>query len=285
MTVSLRRWLSKKAARTLVMLSGAVPAALRAATISRLPTVRAITYHRFGNSVRDPWCVDQRMLDEQMRWLAERNLAVSLEDVLAFVRGERKLQDGSVLVTIDDGFGSLHSEALPVLRNYGIPAVAFITTGLIGTDGKDQGSPERYLSWDEVARLEQTGVTIGSHAHTHRSFGRMSVSEALEEAQRSRELLETNLGHEVRSFAYPFGMMSDQNEHTARLLADSGYTSVFMSLHGPISPGADPIRLPRIKVEGGEGAWRFPLLCQGAMDNWRIVDDNLWYLQRARVRR
>lgn len=284
MTLSLRRWMSKKAARTFVMLSGAVPAALRAALTPATPTIRAVTYHRFGSAVRDPWCVDQETLDEQMRWLAERKLAVSLEDVLAFVRGERKLQDGSVLVTIDDGYRSTFSEALPVLRNYDIPAVAYVTTGFVGVDGRDQGHAERYMTWDEVGRLVESGLTVGSHAHTHRSLGQMSVDEAREEAERSRELLERYLGHEVRSFAYPFGMIPDQNEATARVLADSGYTSVFISLHGPITPGADPIRLPRIKVEGGEGAWRFPLLCQGAMDNWRFIDDRLWQLQRPHQR-
>jgi hypothetical protein len=68
------------------MLSGALPAAVRNAAITSAPTVRAITYHRFGDAVRDPWRVDRELLDEQMRWLAERGLAVSLEDVLAFIR-------------------------------------------------------------------------------------------------------------------------------------------------------------------------------------------------------
>jgi peptidoglycan/xylan/chitin deacetylase (PgdA/CDA1 family) len=280
MTISIRRWLSKKAARTLVMLSGTLPATLRTAAVPHRPRVRAITYHRFGDSVRDPFCVSRDVLDEQMRWLAERGLAVSLEDVMAFVRGERGLKDGSVLVTMDDGYRSVLSEALPVFRKYDIPAVAYVTTSRIGTQSADE--PEAFMTWKELAELSAAGITVGSHAHTHRSLGKMPVDEAREEARRSRDLLEQNLDREVRSFAYPFGMMPDQSDDTARVLADSGYTSVFLSLHGPITEGADPVRLPRIKVEGGEGAWRFPLLCQGAMDGWRIIDDNLWYLQRPR---
>jgi peptidoglycan/xylan/chitin deacetylase (PgdA/CDA1 family) len=283
MTISFRRWLSKKAARTLVMLSGAVPATVRQAAVPQASRVRAVTYHRFGESVRDPFCVSRDIFDEQMRWLAERELAVSLEDVMAFVRGERKLKDGSVLVTMDDGYRSVYSEALPVFRKYKIPAVAYVTTSLIGTKSPDE--PEAFMTWKELAELSQAGITVGSHAHTHRSLGKMSLDEAREEARCSRELLEQNLGREVRSFAYPFGMMLDQSEQTAQVLCDSGYTSVFLSLHGPITAGADPVRLPRIKIEGGEGAWRFPLLCQGAMDGWRIVDDNLWYLQRPRLPR
>src|SRR5689334_6110089 len=107
MTISVRRWLSKKAARTVVMLSGALPAALRPQPRGTVPQVRAVTYHRFGSSVRDPYCVSRQVLEEHMRWLAENELAVSLDDVLAFARGERMLKDGSVLVTMDDGYRSV----------------------------------------------------------------------------------------------------------------------------------------------------------------------------------
>ena len=88
----------------------------------------------------------------------------------------------------------------------------------------------------------------------------------------------------MRSFAYPFGMKPDHSAATGRLLAEAGYTSAFVSMHGPIAQHADPIALPRIKIEGGEGAWRFPLLCQGAMDGGRVVDESLWILQRPGMR-
>jgi hypothetical protein len=70
---------------------------------------------------------------------------------------------------------------------------------------------------------------------------------------------------------------------TERVLAEAGYDVAFHSMHGPIEAGMDPIRLPRVKVEGGEGLWMFRLLSGGAMDAWRVVDENLYHLQRVRT--
>jgi len=244
------------------------------------PTVRVLTYHRFGESVRDPWCVAQRTFEAQMRWLAEHRLAISLSDLLGFVRGERSLPHNAVLVTMDDGFSSVYSTAAPILNRYGIPAVAFVTTSMIDNAGADRTQHERYLRWDEVARLPESGITVGSHANNHRSLGRMSLAEARDEGRVSRELLERCLGTPVQTFAYPYGMQPDESPETARVLGELGYTSVFTAQHGTIKHGADPLRLPRIKIEGGEHPWLFQLQCKGGIDPWKLFDDTLWRLQK-----
>jgi hypothetical protein len=86
----------------------------------------------------------------------------------------------------------------------------------------------------------------------------------------------------VKSFAYPYGTRGDYNPQTEQLLRDAGYSIAFNSLHGPICADQDPISLPRVKVEAGEGMWMFQLLCRGAMDAWRLLDQTMWRLQRVR---
>ena len=245
-----------------------------------------LTYHRFGDSPYDPFCVPRGCFDRQMQWLAENRLAVSLADVEAFLAGEKVLPDGAVLVTVDDGFRSVHTRMLPVLREYGIPAVAYVTPGLIRETSKSrepaEDEPEPYLSWDELDSLVSGGMVIGSHGWTHRSLGRMGPAEVHDEAARSREVLQHRLGRRVASIAYPYGTRADYNHMTGNVLAEAGYTTAFTSRHGAIARNADPLELPRVKVEGGEGAWMFRLLCRGAMDGWRLVDRTLWNLQRVR---
>lgn len=280
MTVSSQRWVAKKAARFAFMLgtSAAQRIAPRIVNNPR-PTVRVLTYHRFAEAARDPWCVNPDVFEQHMRFLAERKLAVSLQQVLSFARGEIDLPHGSVLVTMDDGFSSVRTVAAPIMQRHGIPGVAYITTSLVGTDHRtDDG--EGYLSWQQVCELSGLGLEVGSHAHTHRSLGKMSPNDARDEGARSKQLLEQHLGHPIESFAYPFGMRPDESPTTAQLLGDLGYTSVFIAQHGTIQRGADPLRLPRVKVEGGEPSWMFQLTCEGAMDGWKLVDDTLWRLQR-----
>lgn len=281
MSVSRLRWVVKKAARRAMVLGSFVSGSigLRRA-LGRGTVVRVLTYHRFGEGERDPWCVSAADFEAQMRWLAEQRLAVSLEDIERFARGEGQLPNGAVLVTMDDGFSSVLHIAAPIMQRHGIPSVAYVTTGFVGTTS---ASGERYLNWDEVVRLPATGVTVGSHAHSHRSMAQLPPAEALDEAQRSKALLEQHLGHPVRSFAYPFGMRPDESAATARMLTDCGYDTVFIAQHGSLRQGADLARLPRVKVEGGEPLWMFKLLCRGGMDAWKLFDDTLWKLQKPAV--
>ena len=280
--MSRARWYVKKAARRSFMVGSFVSGALGARRITAgAPRVRALTYHRIGDEPREPFCVSPDDFEAQMRFLSVHRLAVDLDDVIAFVAGRGSLPEGACLVTIDDGCESTLTEALPILRRWGVPAIAFVTSSLVGLDVPEL--PERYLGWDELREVADSGfVEIGSHAFTHRSLGAMDADESRREAFESKAQLERELGREIRCFAYPFGTHGDFDDVTERHLADAGYTIAFNSMHGTLRPGMDPISLPRIKVEGGEGLVMFRLLTAGGMDAWRVVDRNLWRLQRVR---
>ncbi len=278
------RWLAKRGARAGVAFGSWASGALAARRLlAPGPRVRALTYHRFGEDQGDPYQVTPSAFEAQMRWLAEQGRLVSLDDVAAFVAGRRALTADAVLVTIDDGCRSLYTHALPILRAYAVPAVAFVCAGLIGTDAVDADHGDRFLTWDELGRLREAGVEVGSHAWSHRSLGRMSHTEALDQAERSRRVLEEKLGVKIRSFAYPFGTRSDFSPETDRLLEQAGYAIAFNSMHGAIRPGLAPVSLPRVKIEGGEGLRFFQLAARGAMDAWRAVDHLLWRAQQVRA--
>jgi peptidoglycan/xylan/chitin deacetylase (PgdA/CDA1 family) len=276
------RWYIKKAARLGVAMGSAASGSL---VLRRLfgdrARIRTLTYHRIGQSIRDPFCVATADFEAQVRQLAESGRAVSLEQLVAFVQGGAEMPSDACLITIDDGMISTLTEALPILERWKVPAVAFVTSSLIGKNF--EGSSERYMTWDELRQLAASGlVAIGSHAHTHRSLGLMSPDEAVHEARQSREMLSQQLGQDITVFAYPFGTRSDFNDTTERLLRDAGYTLAFNSVHGAIVPGMDLISLPRIKIEGGESLRMFSLASRGAMDAWKVVDQTLWRLQRVR---
>jgi len=275
------RWHLKKGARRTV---AAVSSGCRGVATRRQTSVRVLTYHRFGDAVRDPFSVRADDFEQQMRWLAEQQLAVSLADLEAFIAGRRALKDGAVLVTIDDGAPSVHTRAFPILRRHGIPAVLFVPAGELGTnvaaaDAND--APDARMTREHLIELARNGVTIGSHAFTHHSLGRMTPEAARDQAVRSRAALEDLLGVGVTSFAYPFGTRADYNDTTAAVLREAGYTTAFTSQHGAITPGSDVLMLPRVKVEGGEGLWMFRSLARGGLDGWRWVDRTLWRMQAA----
>jgi peptidoglycan/xylan/chitin deacetylase (PgdA/CDA1 family) len=282
-TIARTRWWVKKAARQGMAFGTWAGGALVGNRSAAPPkALRALTYHRIGHIPHDPFCMTPADFEQQIRWLAERGALVSLDQVERFVRDEDNLPPDAVLITIDDGYHSTYAQAMPILRRYGAPAVAFVTAGLIESREPDNAAQDRFMTWDELAQLPDANIAVGSHAHNHRSLGALPPGEAAEEAERSRALLEQRLGRPVRSFAYPYGTRGDFTPATETLLRKAGYTIAFNSMHGAIRPGDDPVSLPRVKVEAGDSFWMFKRLCQGAMDRWRIVDENLWRLQRVR---
>ncbi|NNL67912.1 MAG: polysaccharide deacetylase family protein [Myxococcales bacterium] len=276
------RWVVKKAARFACMTGSLGSGSLLARERFGAPSLRVLTYHRFAEIAHDPFAVAPAVFDEQMAWLADEGRAVSLADLGAFLRGDRALPAGAVLVTIDDGFRSTHREAVRILSDRGIPAVTFVTTTLVGNRAAAAEQPEPYMEWSELREVEAAGVVIGSHAHTHRSLGLLPIGAAREEARRSREVLAAELAGPIESFAYPFGTRADYDAATGQALREAGYAYGFTSKHGAVRAGMDPIELPRVKVEGGEGMRRFRWLCRGGMDAWQAVDGALHRLQRRR---
>jgi peptidoglycan/xylan/chitin deacetylase (PgdA/CDA1 family) len=288
-SVSRLRWGLKKAARRGIALAtwagGGLGGSGGNSHAKRAPSVlRALTYHGFGESHRDPFCVSQRSFDEQMAHLAQSGRAVSLKQLAAFVSGERDLPSGSLLVTIDDGLASLSEVALPVLRHHAIPAVAFVTASLLrdGLGNRDKSGPgPRYLDWAQLEGLAAAGIDIGSHAWSHRSLGRLDPDDVHFELAESRAVLERRLGRSVCAFAYPFGTLADFNAGTRAALQSTGYEFAFTSQHGVIRRGADRLALPRVKVEGGEGIGMFDMLIRGGLDGWNWVDRTLVRLQAS----
>ncbi len=279
--ISRSRWLAKKVARRGLALGASC--AHRPSTTSAPPAARVVTYHRFAELPRDPFAVTPREFERHVAHLAEAGLAVSLAEIEQLVAGRASLRDGSVLVTIDDGFESTLRVAAPILSRYGVPAVAFVSAGLVGT-GRPSDVPERFLTFDELSGLEAHGVQVASHGLGHRSLGSLRLADAREEARCSRELLERKLGHPVTALAYPYGMRGDHTLETRAMLGEVGYRVAFTSEHGPVRAGDDALALTRVKVEGGDPDWLFPALCRGALDGWRHVEGAIATAGRAGTR-
>ncbi len=280
------RWHLKKTARS-AMAHGASWTGLKRITYPSskgAARIRVLTYHSFLGTRRDPFSVSPEIFERQMDYLAKHELTVSLDHLVALMRGENPIRGDRILITIDDGFKSLYSHALPILRNYAIPAIAFVTPSEIGLGCKpshlltDTRSEPR-LTPEELLKLAAAGIVIGSHSWTHRSMGQLSIDEARNEALHSRLALESHLERPVNVYAYPFGTRADFNPYTKRVLEESGYRYGFTSQHGTVTAGVEPFELSRVKIEGGEGLRMFRLIISGGLDHWRFIDQALWRFQ------
>lgn len=77
---------------------------------------------------------DAGLFAAHMRALLRMGRPMSADDVCSALGNDRELPRGAVLVTFDDGDRSILDSALPVLEQYGVPAVAFVVAAALDTD-------------------------------------------------------------------------------------------------------------------------------------------------------
>jgi len=166
-------------------------------------------------------------------------------------------------VTFDDGFSNFATEAVPRLIERGVPATLFVVTDHVGrtNEWRGQGDPGvptlPLLDWADLGHLAGLGVAIGAHTRTHASLACLSAAEVEDEVGGSAERLRSELGIDARSFAYPYGSLSDAAVHAARRFAWS-CTTEFRVLGGH----EDAALLPRLDMYYFGLGW--PLTAWGA---------------------
>ncbi|HTF58030.1 MAG TPA: polysaccharide deacetylase family protein [Planctomycetota bacterium] len=234
-------------------------------------TLPVYYYHRVGpfrDGAPPKLNVDPAAFREHMSVLAHRANAVSIVELVACAREGRPIPRGAVAVTFDDGYRDLMEFALPVLKEFRIPAAFFMVTGGIGaTDAwnKIEGVPnEPIMSWDDLKRLRDEGMTIGSHSATHEVLDGLPESRLREEVEGSRRLLQERLGVPVRHFAYPQGRFSPAAEAAVKA---GGYDAGWATRKGrPLAPGdVTAIRRAPVSsfIRGGRFRWELLLMKMG----------------------
>lgn len=103
----------------------------------------------------------------------------------------------NIVITLDDGHESDFRIALPILREFHFKATFFITTDWINKPG--------YLKKDQIRRLRQEGMSVQSHAKTHRFLDEMNNGEVFSELSESKNVLEDVLGEKVSFISFPGG--------------------------------------------------------------------------------
>lgn len=118
----------------------------------------------------------------------------------------------AALVTFDDGY----EDNFPVLEavcERGIRPLLFIPTGTIGETNRWEYSnrlfPARHLAAEQIRRLSEKGVVIGSHGISHRSLTAMNPERRTAELIDSKKTLEDLIGKPVDSLSFPFGRCND----------------------------------------------------------------------------
>jgi peptidoglycan/xylan/chitin deacetylase (PgdA/CDA1 family) len=183
----------------------------------------------------------------------------------------------AVLLTFDDGFVSNHDVAAPMLEEFGMRGVFFVTPAFSLADDRASrafyettlhGKPgwyERAMTPREIRALADRGHTIGNHTFSHVRFSRTPETEYRHEILDAAALIESWIGREVETFAWPYAWHAI-TPAALRLAADR-HRYCFSPCAGIVDPRRDSTSvLWRTNAEADRSFSEFRFQCSGLAD-------------------
>lgn len=151
---------TKQAVSSGLYFSGLLSLIARIRLRNRIPV---LMYHRVIDDQHAPLVhsssgivVSKDVFEMQMAAVRQWFNPITIEDFVNCVRSGRRVPDRSCLVTFDDGWIDNYEIALPILRQFDIPAVVFLPTHYVSADR---------MFWQEELLVSMTTVVESSDAN------------------------------------------------------------------------------------------------------------------------
>lgn len=207
-----------------------------------------LVYHHVAEDTPASTSVSPATFRQHLAFLRDNNHPViALQDALDAVRSNQELPDGAVVITFDDAFENIYTNAFPLLQEFNAPFTIFAAT-----DPIDQGFNDM-LSWDQLREMQSWGATIANHSRDHGYLVRHSPRDNAWREQmaanirHAQQRLEAELGDDIpRWFAYPYG---EYSEGLKSILQNENYLG-FAQHSGGVYGGSDFYALPRFAAAG-----------------------------------
>ncbi len=224
-----------------------------------------------------------QQFDTQMGYLARKGYnCLTLHEAVQIIREYRKIPKRSFVLTFDDGYQNVLTNASPILEKYGFTATVFLVANQMGSQSNWWGQDGDYsgvlMTRDEALELVGKGFILGSHSLTHLFLNRLDSESAFNEIQKSKIQLENTLDMKVDYFSYPF---SETDFRIEKMVELAGYKAACAGDSGPW----DLYHLWRIPCMRGDSMLLFSIKANGIYNyRTKLRESVLGLLLRRSVR-
>lgn len=206
-----------------------------------------LQYHHVSRDTPPITSVSPEQLEKHMAYLAEHHQVISLQTALNALSNDTPLPERSVVITFDDGYKNIVENGHPILQKYGFEYTIFVNPSQIGVLSSQ-------LSWDDVKKMSQEGVTFANHTldHLHllNRFPNEDDSQWLarlkDNITMAENQLSEQLGYSKKWLAYPFG---EFDLKLKGMLKTMGYVA-FGQHSGAVGKFSDLQSIPRFPAAG-----------------------------------
>src|SRR5665647_414113 len=116
--------------------------------------------------------------DRQIVWLKENGYQSVAPH---FFETPQTLSSRPIVLTFDDGYQDAYDTAFPILKKYQMTGMFYLIVNKVGTPG--------YLTWDEIAWMQEEGMSFGSHTLSHPDLRKLSKIDLEKELRESKKIL------------------------------------------------------------------------------------------------
>lgn len=161
--------------------------------------VPILTFHAIDDKVgEDKACfIKPSVFDSEMKYLLDNGFTTLTFEELKDYKKFKK----PILITFDDGYRDVYSNAYPILKKYKLKATMFLISSYIN-------QPE-YLTTEEIKEMSCI-FSFQSHTVHHVNLTKLSSEEIEKECSESKKVIEDITGKKVIALSYPCSQSNDQ---------------------------------------------------------------------------
>lgn len=214
--------------------------------------VAVLGYHDFSASERETAMrIRTSKFREQMEEIKKSGIPViPMAEFIAWKDEGERIPEKAIVITLDDGWKSVYTDAYPVLKEYGFPFTLYLYKNYVDGGGKA-------LTTEMIREMMANGATIGSHSVSHpfpqtvkssRKRGAEEYDKFLDvEMGESKDFLEGKFKQPVTTYAYPGGYFTEEMLLKAEQV---GYGHLFTVQPGKVKRSVPNNILPRYVILG-----------------------------------
>lgn len=212
-----------------------------------------LQYHHVDKTTPTATSIDPARFKQHMDLLQQGGYRIwPIEQLISALRQRRHVPDKVVVITFDDAYPSIYTQAFPELEARGWPFSIFVATEYIQSVQPEQAHSSQFLTWDQLREMQSAGASIVNHTHSHAHLLRHLPGESKNswhkriesEITTAQGLLEEHLGVTTKFLAYPYG---EYDADITRLVKRLGFVA-FGQQSGAAGPDSDFSALPRFPL-------------------------------------
>jgi len=107
------------------------------------------------------WLLKKSEFEKQIKYISRNYNVISIDDAINILLDSNLRFNNNAVITFDDGYRNILSNACPILNKYNLPSTIYITTGPVETDSLiwiDQIYSAIYHCTDQYINLEDIGL-------------------------------------------------------------------------------------------------------------------------------